>query len=218
MSCAANLYAKGTQMQIDAIVFDIGNVFVEWSPRFLYETLISDPEELQYFLDNIVTLEWHTEHDRGRPFAEGVKILSTQFPEYATLIEAFDSRWNDMIKGQIKGTVDILDRLAAKGLDLYALTNFSQEKWPEFARDYGFTDHFKGVVVSGAEQLVKPDPDIFTLTVERYRLNPSRTLFVDDRVDNVRAGEAAGLIGHLFEGPMKGPLKLEAHLKALGVL
>ncbi len=203
--------------QIDAIVFDIGNVFVEWSPHFLYEQLIPDSEELAYFLENIVTLEWHTEHDRGRPFREGVKILSEKHPAYADLIAAFDTRWADTIKGTIDGTIDIVNRLAEKDMPLYALTNFSQEKWPTFAHEYKFTDHFNGVVVSGEEKLVKPDLKIFDVTIKRFGLKPSQTLFVDDRLDNIRAAEAAGLIGHLFEGPEKGPSILETHLKELGI-
>ncbi|UTW55007.1 HAD family phosphatase [Kordiimonas sp. SCSIO 12610] len=203
---------------IDSIIFDIGNVFVDWSPRHLYEQLISDSAELEYFLKNIVTLEWHTEHDKGRPFAEGVRILSEQFPEYAELISAFDYRWDDTIKAKIDGTVRILDRLAATDIELYALTNFSQEKWPAFAEQYEFTRHFKGVVVSGEERMVKPDPRIFNLIIERFNLDPSRTLFVDDRAENVKAGEVSGMIGHLFTGPDDGPVKLEAHLKDVGVL
>jgi 2-haloacid dehalogenase len=204
--------------QIDAIVFDIGNVFVEWSPHFLYEKLIFDSDELAYFLENIVSLEWHTEHDRGRPFKEGVEILSKKHPEYADLIAAFDTRWDDTIKGAIDGTIDIIERLAATNIPLYALTNFSQEKWPTFARDYKFTSHFSGVVVSGEEKLVKPDPKIFDLTIKRFNLTPSKTLFIDDRLDNVRAAEKAGLLGHVFEGPEKGPSILEAHLKKLNIL
>jgi 2-haloacid dehalogenase len=204
--------------QIDAIVFDIGNVFVEWSPHFLYEQLISDSGELAYFLENIVTLKWHTEHDRGLPFKEGVEMLSKKYPAYADLIAAFDTRWDDTIKGTIDGTIDIVNRLAENGMPLYALTNFSQEKWPTFAREYKFTDYLNGVVVSGEEKLVKPDLKIFEVTIKRFGLTPSKTLFVDDRLDNIKAAEKVGFIGHLFEGPENGPSILEAHLKKLGVL
>ncbi len=181
-----------------AVVFDIGNVFVEWDPRFLYKKLIPDAEELEYFLTKVVTLKWHSEHDRGRPFAEGVKILSAQFPQYAALIEAFDTRWGETISGLIPGTCEILDALVEAGVPVYALTNFSAEKFPQFCDEYAFTRQFKGIVVSGEERLIKPDPKIFDVTLSRFNLTPEETLFIDDRLENVQAAEAKGLIGHQF--------------------
>lgn len=181
-----------------SVIFDIGNVFVTWDPRFLYEKLISDRDELDYFLSEVVTLEWHSEHDRGRSFAEGVAILSAKFPEYADWIQAFDDRWEETIGGLIPGVVSILEKLVENGVKVVALTNFSAEKWPLFCRTYDFTDHFEGVVVSGQEGLIKPDPRIFDLTIDRYNLVAEETYFIDDRIDNVRAAEACGMVGHQF--------------------
>jgi len=182
-----------------AVVFDIGNVFVSWDPRFLYEKLITDTDELEYFLSEVVTLEWHSEHDRGRPFAEGVALLSGKFPEYADLIQAFDDRWEETIGGLIPGAVDILEKLAEIGIPVYALTNFSAEKWPIFCKRYSFTDHFDGVIVSGELGLIKPDPRIFHTVLTRFNLSPEETYFIDDRLDNIHAAVSLGMVGHQFK-------------------
>lgn len=201
-------------MRITAVVFDIGNVLVRWDPRLLYSKLIPDAAELDRFLTDIVTLEWHTHHDRGRPFAEGVRLLSAEHPEYADLIRAFDERWDETIGPVIEGTVALMERLKAKGVPLYGLTNFSAEKWASFAGDYAFVKLFDGVVVSGEERLVKPDPAIFERLASRYGLTLPETLFIDDRDENVKAAEALGFQGHVFTGP-EG---LEAALAQAGLI
>ena len=197
-----------------AVLFDIGNVFVEWDPRNLYNKLIDDPLELEGFLADVVTLEWHTEHDRGRPFAEGVRLLADRYPEYEDLISAFDERWDETIGATISGTVDILEQLSEQGMRAYGLTNFSAEKWPSFCRGYAFTDLFGGVVVSGEEKLVKPDPRIYQVAIERFNLDPERTVYIDDRLDNVHAARQLGMIGHHFTAPEP----LQADLRAQGFL
>jgi len=201
-------------MKPNAVLFDIGNVFVEWDPRFLYQKLISDEDELTFFLTDVVTLEWHSEHDRGRSFAEGTELLAQKFPEYEDLIRDYDTRWPETIGGLIQGTVDIMLELIERGIHVYGLTNFSAEKWPEFCRDYGFTDHFEGVVVSGEEKLIKPDPRIFHAAVSRFNLDPERTVYVDDRLENVLAAEQLDMIGHHF----KDPFGLRQALLSIGVL
>lgn len=201
-------------MKPTAVLFDIGNVFVTWDPRLLYRNLIPDDDELNMFLDTVVTLEWHSEHDRGRTFADGVQVLSQQFPEYKDLIKQFDTRWPETIGGLIQGTVDIMFELIERGTNVYGLTNFSAEKWPDFCREYGFTDHLEGVVVSGEEKLIKPDPRIFELAMSRFNLDPECTVYVDDRLENVQAAEQLGMIGHQFTDPSK----LRHHLVSVGLL
>ena len=181
-----------------AVLFDIGNVFVRWDPRYLYEKLITDPAELDFFLENVVTLAWHTHHDAGRTFAEGREILARDYPQYLDLIAAYDTRWTETIGELLTGTVEVLEALRAKGIPCYALTNFSAEKWPHFERSYAFTQHFAGVVVSGEEGLVKPDPQIFQLCIDRFGLDPKQTRFIDDRAENVQAAETLGFKGHIF--------------------
>lgn len=201
-------------MKPTAVLFDIGNVFVEWDPKYLYQKLIADQDELAAFLDDVVTLEWHSEHDRGRPFAEGVEALSRQFPEYTDLIRLYDTRWRETINGLIPGTVVIMLELLERGIDVFGLTNFSAEKWPEFRQEFGFTDHFAGVVVSGEEKLIKPDLRIFHTAMSRFSLDPERTVYVDDRRENVLAAEQLDMIGHQFFSPAD----LRLSLTSLGLL
>lgn len=201
-------------MKPKAVLFDIGNVFVEWDPRFLYQKLIADQDQLAVFLADVVTLEWHSEHDRGRSFADGIEALSQQFPEYEDLIRVYDTRWSETIGGLIQGTVDIMLELLERGISVYGLTNFSAEKWPEFCRDFDFTDYFDGVVVSGEEKLIKPDPRIFHTALSRFNLDPERTVYVDDRRDNVLAAEQLDMIGHQFTSPTV----LRHRLTTLGLL
>lgn len=197
-----------------AVLFDIGNVFIEWDPRNLYQKLIEDSAELDHFLTEVVTLEWHTEHDRGRPFAEGVQLLAAKHPEHEDLIRAFDERWDETLGPVITGTVRLLEQLSEQGMPCFGLTNFSHEKWPLFCRQHAFTDIFDGVVVSGEEKLVKPDPRIFHVAMDRFGLDAERTIYIDDRLDNVRAAEQLGMIGHHFVGADP----LEADLRTHGFL
>lgn len=188
-------------MAPDTVLFDIGNVFVTWDPRLLYQKLIPESAELEHFLSEVVTLDWHSEHDRGRPFAEGTRDLARQYPEYEDLILAFDDRWPETIGPVIEGTVSVMTELLERGVRVYGLTNFSAEKWPAFCREHHFTDHFEGVVVSGEEKLIKPDPRIYQTAISRFGLDPERTVYVDDRLENVHAAEQLAMIGHHFKEP-----------------
>lgn len=200
--------------EIRSVLFDIGNVFVPWDPRRLYEKLIPNKDELDTFLTQVVTTDWHAEHDRGRPFAEGVALLSRWFPDHADLIQQFDSRWEETIGPAFTDTIQILERLVAKGIPCYALTNFSAEKFPAFRRQNPFTDLFDGIVVSGEEKLIKPDPRLFEVTLERFSLRAQETLFIDDRLVNVLSAEQMQMTGHVFVNADR----LRAHLTDLGLL
>jgi 2-haloacid dehalogenase len=197
-----------------AVVFDVGRVLYDWDPRFLYEKLIADPDQLDWFLDNVVTLDWHFQHDAGRPVAETSAELTAQYPEHADLIAAYAPRWLETIPGPVPGMLALVDELAARDVPLFAITNFSAEFWPPFRATAPVFDHFRDVIVSGEERLTKPDPAIYALALRRFGLAPGEGLFVDDRADNVHAGEAAGLVGHLFDGEAG----LRVRLKQLGLL
>lgn len=203
-------------MALTTVLFDIGNVCVDWDPRALYAPLIEDPDRLDWFMKTVITMDWHKEHDRGRSFKEGVRIRSAEFPEVADLIALYDTCWDDTITGPIEGTLALIDRLYERGVEMYGLTNFSAEKYyGSFTANYPFTtERFKGVLVSGEEGLIKPDPAIFKLTIERFALNPGETLFVDDRMDNIVAAEALGFQGHQFTSAER----LEDDLKVKGFL
>ena len=205
---------RAHRAKAEAVIFDIGNTLVRWDPRRLYERLIDDPAELDWFLSHVVTIDWHTEHDRGRPFADGIRLLTTRYPDHADLIAAFRDRWQETFIGPIAGSVAALEALAARGVPVYALTNYSAETYPDFEARYAFARHFRDVVVSGREGVIKPDPRIYDIAIDRFGIDPRHTLFVDDVARNVDAGRAKGLIGHHFTDPAR----LRRHLIGLGLL
>jgi 2-haloacid dehalogenase len=184
---------------VKAVVFDVGNVLYDWSPRFLYEKLIDDPRALDWFLDHVVTHEWHFQHDAGRDFADTSAERIAQFPEQAGLIRLFAPRFNETIRAPIPGALAIVRALDDAGIPLFAITNFSHEFFPPFrALHAEIFDRFRDIVVSGDERLVKPDPAIYALALARFGLAADEALFVDDRADNVAAAQENGFIGHHF--------------------
>ena len=181
-----------------AVVFDVGHVLFNWDPRFLYEKIIGDRDERDWFLANVVTREWHFQHDAGRPFAETSVELITRFPDQADRIRAFATRWNETIPAAVPGMPDLVVDLDAAGVPLFALTNYSAEFWATWRPTISLFDRFAGVVVSGEEHMMKPAPQIYALALARFGLAPGDGVFIDDRADNVAAADAAGLIGHVF--------------------
>jgi len=179
---------------IHAVIFDVGKVLYDWSPRFLYERLIDDDRALEAFLRDVVTTDWHFQHDAGRPFAETSAELIAQFPEHEALIAAWGPRFNDSIGDPVPGMHALVEELDAAGVPLFAITNFSGEFWPPFrAREAALFDRFRDVVVSGDEKLVKPDPAIYRLALERFGLAPHETVFIDDNRDNIAGAAALGI-------------------------
>ncbi len=162
----------------------------------------------------MVTPEWHHQHDEGRPAADTTAELCARYPAEAELIKAYVPRWLETITGPIPGMIEIVEALAARQVPLFAITNFSAEFWPRFAATAPVFALFADVLVSGAEKLAKPDPAIYALARARFRLAAGEGLFIDDRLENVRAGEAAGFPGHHFSGAAR----LRSRLDAEGLL
>ncbi|WP_026875743.1 HAD family hydrolase [Jiangella gansuensis] len=197
-----------------AVVFDLGGVLVDWDPRYLYRTLLPDDDAVERFLAEVTTSEWNTQQDAGRTWAEAVTTLTDQFPEHAELIAAYDTRWIETIGGQIDGTVEILSELRDTGVGLYALTNWSAEKFPLALERFEWLSWFSGIVVSGVEQMIKPDRRIFDLLLDRYGLHAETTAFIDDSARNVSAAAQLGMTALHFTGPDQ----LRTDLRELGLL
>jgi 2-haloacid dehalogenase len=179
---------------IEAVVFDVGGVLLDWNPRHLYKTMFDgDDEAMERFLADVCSPAWNLSLDAGRPFASGVAELCGRFPERTALIAAYDSRWEDMVRGAFEETVDVARALKANGVPLYALTNFSNEKMALVRPRYDFFTLFDGMVVSGEIGIVKPDPAIYQHLLERFDLRADETLFIDDSPANIAGAEAAGL-------------------------
>ena len=197
-----------------AVIFDVGRVLYDWDPRFLYERLIPCGEALDAFLRDVVTIDWHFQHDAGRDFADTSAELIARHPHHAALIEAWRPRFNETIPGPVAGMPALVERLDDAGVPLFAITNFSHEFWPPFrAREAALFDRFRDVVVSGNEKLIKPDAAIYHLALARFGLQPDEAVFVDDNAANVAGAEAVGLHAILFTGVED----LVTRLRALGL-
>lgn len=197
--------------KITTIVFDIGNVLIEWDPRHLYRRIFATPDEIEHFLSTVCTSAWNLEIDRGRPFAEAIAELVARFPQHETAIRAFDERWAEMVPGLIPGTLALLERLEARGAPLYAITNFSAEKFAEARLRFPFLDRFRGVIVSAHERLLKPDPAIFELLLSRYGLKAEECLFIDDSAANIAGARDVGMAAHHFKDAAGLEKTLAAH-------
>ena len=181
-----------------SVIFDVGRVLFDWDLRYLFAKLIDDRDELEWFVTNVVTPEWHFQHDAGRSLAAMLPELKAGFPDHGPLIDAYAMRFNETIPGPIPGSLELVERLDAAGVPLFAITNFGHEFWEGFRPTQPVFDRFRDIVVSGTEKLTKPDPAIYRLAIERFGIDPAGALFVDDVAANVMGAEATGIAGHQF--------------------
>jgi 2-haloacid dehalogenase len=197
-----------------AVVFDVGRVLFDWNLRYLFEKLIGEPEQLDWFLAHVVTEEWHFQSDGGRPLAEMVPELQARFPDHAHLVEAYRDRFNETIDRSIEGTHSLVRRLHERDVALFALTNFGAEFFAGFRPTEPIFGLFDDIVVSGEECVAKPDQRIYEICERRFGRTPHELFFIDDNPANVSAARARGWHAHLFQGP-EG---LEAELVRRGFL
>ncbi len=190
---------SGGKERPETVIFDLGGVLIDWDPRYLYRKLFEDEGEMERFLAEVCNRAWIEEQDAGRPFAQGVEALSRRHPHYRAEIEAFWTRWPEMLSEPIHGTVELLAALKADGLRLYALSNWSAETWPHATDRFEFLNWFDGLVVSGLEGIKKPDPAIYALLLERHAIDPASALFIDDVPVNVEAGRSSGIASLRFQ-------------------
>jgi 2-haloacid dehalogenase len=181
-------------MKIDAIIFDLGGVLVDWDPAYLFDQLFEDGEKKKYFFEQVCTADWNEEQDAGRSIQEATEHLVAIHPEWKPYIEAYYGRWEEMLGGPIHDTVEVFRELKEKNqYRIYALTNWSAELFPIALERYEFLHWFHGRVVSGEEKMRKPFREFYQLIIERYNLIPEQTLFIDDNLRNIEAAEAMGL-------------------------
>jgi 2-haloacid dehalogenase len=199
---------------IQAIVFDFGGVLLDWNPRHVYRRFFDDPQQIDAFLAEIGFAEWNSQQDGGRPFAEGVRELSSRFPQHARLIRAYHEYWEDSVSGPIPGSVDILRELKTAGYPVYGLSNWSAETFPLAYRKYDVFQLLDGYIISGDVGLVKPDPRIFQLVVQKFGVPAHSCLLIDDSAQNIETATTAGFQTVLF----RSPEDLRAELRHLGVL
>lgn len=203
-------------MSPEAVLFDLGKVLLDWDPRYYYRRFFAgDEPALEHFATQVVAQDWIVEMDAGKPSRQAIAERQRQFPNHAGLIARWAQGWPEMLRGEIAETVRILDALRCRGdLRIYALTNFSAETYPLARARFEFLSWFEDVVVSAEHGMVKPDPRIFELAIARCRLEPGRTVFIDDSPANVGAGRAAGMHALHYTDP--GELRRD--LQSLGLL
>ncbi|MEM7122011.1 MAG: HAD family phosphatase [Pseudomonadota bacterium] len=193
------------------VVFDLGGVLIDWNPRHLYREMIDDEAVMEDFLANVCTQAWNSQQDAGRSTAEATAILVGQFPEHRDLIEAYYGQFERMWNGTFDDTVAIVAELRNAGVPLFGLTNWSAETFPVAEERFGFLRWFDDIVVSGREGIIKPDPAIFHLSLERFGLKADETLFIDDTASNAEAASSLGFHTHHYIGPETLRRDLQMH-------
>lgn len=195
--------------RIETVAFDLGGVLIDWNPRHLYRRLLDDEAAIERFLAEVCTPEWNASLDAGHPFADGVAQLVREHPEQAELIEAYWSRWPEMLGGCFTETLEIMRRLRAEGIPIYALSNWSNETFPSTRDRFPFLDEFDGILLSGQVGVGKPDPAIFRRFLERFGLTAESTVFIDDNAANVAVAQSLGLQALLFRNAAQVRLELQ---------
>ena len=194
---------------INTIIFDLGGVLIDWDPRKVYRTVFKTEEEIDWFFENICTSDWNENQDAGYPIAKATEELVSKHPEWEKEIKAFYGRWVEMLGGPIQGTVDIFQLLKQNPTyKFYALTNWSAETFPIALDRFDFLQWFDGRLVSGEEKTRKPFPDFYQKLIDKFSIDPSRAIFIDDNLRNVIAGESMGLQGVHFTDPADLKIKL----------
>jgi len=200
---------------IDTIIFDLGGVLVDWNPTYLYRKIFNKNEEkLNWFLQNVCTNEWNAAQDAGRSITKANALKVAEFPEYKNEILSFYKRWNEMFAGPITENVELFKKLKASGnYKIYALTNWSAEKWDEGIKLFPFFNDFDGVVVSGQEGMRKPFLDIYKLILKRYNIDPKKTIFIDDNRENIEAANLLKINGIHYTKELDLPKEVNCIIK-----
>ena len=189
--------------KIDTVIFDLGGVLIDWNPEYVFlDAFDGDREKMQWFFDTICTMQWNENQDAGYPIQQATNDLVKQFPEYKTFIEMYYGNWENMLGGEITGTVKILDALIkTKQYKVVALTNWSNETFPIAKKHFEFLQWFQGIVVSGDEKTRKPFEDIYKITLKRFSIKPEQAIFIDDNLRNIEVANKLNIHGIHFKNP-----------------
>lgn len=184
-------------MTIKNIVFDFGGVLFDWDPRYFYlDVFKGDRQKTEYFIEHICTGTWNAQMDRGRTFAECIAELQEQFPAYKDEIGLYRQGWDTMLKGEIEEGVQLFKKIRDCGaFKLYGLTNWSAETIGTAKQRFAILSDLQGIVVSGEECRIKPEPEIYQILLKRYDLVPGECLFIDDKETNLAAARDEGMQG-----------------------
>lgn len=182
------------------IIFDFGNVLVQWHPELVYGEYFGDEAKAWWFLRHVADIDWRQRIDAGESFDGCIAEKQARFPEYKAAIALYRDKWREMLTDEVPGMREVINKLKDNGYEIYGLTNWSMETFPEAREHFGILQMIDRYVVSGAEGLVKPDHRLFRVLLDRYRLKAEECTFIDDNADNVAAAKALGMTGIVFTG------------------
>ncbi len=196
------------------VIFDFGSVLVDWDPHRLYLPYFGDPVKTEWFLTEICPYSWNTRADAGKPTAELTEERIALFPEWEKEIRMYYGRWIEMMGDEIPGMEALVRELKARGYGVYGLTNWSRETFPLVRDRYPVFGLLDGIVVSGEEGTMKPDPALYRILLDRYGLKGEECVFIDDNPRNAFGGEPLGIRGLVFSGADRLRIELEKLLAA----
>jgi 2-haloacid dehalogenase len=180
-----------------SIIFDFGNVLIEWNPRKIFRDMVP-AEELEDFMQNVWKDEWNNNLDSGVSLADNERDMKEKYPQHARYIAAYHARWYESLGDENRESVTLLARLQSAGYATYGLSNWSAETFPVTRKAHPFFNSFNGIVLSGEEKVCKPNPQIYAILLERYKLLPAQCVFIDDRQENLDTAKEMGITTILF--------------------
>ncbi len=187
-------------MQPEAVVFDIGNVLIEWQPERFYDSVIGPDRRKAMF--EAVDLHAMNDHvDMGEHFTDTIYATAEAYPAWREEIRMWHDRWIELAQPEIPHSIRLLRALRNKGLPVFALTNFGIQSFDYAATHYPFLREFDRHYISGHLKLIKPDPKIYEIVETDSGVAPGALLFTDDRADNIAMARDRGWQAHLFDGP-----------------
>lgn len=179
---------------IKNIIFDFGGVLVDWNPHYLFDSYFNDAEKCDWFIENVCNTEWNAQMDKGKPFEVAVRERIAEFPEYEDAIKLYHKEWMKTMGEEIPGMYELIKNLKENGFPvIYGLTNWSNETFPMVQKKYGIFSLIDNIVCSGDEKLLKPDPQIYQILLERYNLKAEESVFIDDNANNVKGAIDMGM-------------------------
>ena len=187
-------------MTPEAVIFDIGNVLIEWQPERFYDAEIGEERRRKMFAE----VDLHGMNDKvdtGHHFTETIYATAEAYPAWRDEIRMWHDRWIELATPVIEHSVRLMSALQAKNVPVFSLTNFGIQSYDYAAGFYPFLRKFDRDFISGHMGVIKPDVRIYEMVETDSGIAPERLLFTDDRPDNISAAHARGWQVHLFEGP-----------------
>ena len=186
-------------MTIEAVVFDIGNVLIEWHPERYFDRIIGSDKRRALFSE----VDLHGMNDRidlGEGFRDVIYSVADANPKWRAEIQDWHDNWIQLASPSIDHSVRLLRALRSSGIPVFSLTNFGIQSFAYAQKNYDFLKEFDRDYVSGHLRVIKPDPKIYEILEKDCGIEPSKLLFTDDRADNIEMAKSRGWQTHLFEG------------------